>query len=464
MQPVGQRWRADRRILAGMVTSADEYATVAGLAAFTHDQLEAHRRHSPGVEVLTKLFRAMYAASMATEEGQTITFDLTWIDPNNPDPDPPQFVLPDRWATIPFSSAIPLTSRALIKASKATDPRTSSFAVYASSEGDIYIWGMIDQGSLSYDFRRFESEMGPEIAGLFQASALGVGHLAVHIQYEPIAELRIDSLLTASLNPLDSGPVLEALRPGFEKYVQAVLDAGPPQVHADRSHRSGSLASQWLRTLIRVLLRIRGMGHGGAVLITPDMTGAGLDIKYQVTYPRLTEALQRWGAAIIARSRAMTLMHSALASGEPTVDAKLYLDKDRGERDEEVANNEIDGALWFIACLSRIDGLILMAPDLSVKGFGTMISVEDPPGVIFSAQDNDADTNHRAPLSYDSLGTRHRSMMRYCNSYPGSIGFVISQDGDIRAMTKVGDDLVIWDIARLQFEFPARMPTDESDA
>ena len=41
-------------------------------------------------------------------------------------------------------------------------------------------------------------------------------------------------------------------------------------------------------------------------------------------------------------------------------------------------------------------------------------------------------------------------MMRYCNAYPGSVGFVISQDGDIRGMTKVGDSLVIWDGVTLE--------------
>jgi hypothetical protein len=373
----------NRRILACMTAPSDEYATVADLAAFTHSQLEVHRRPSPGVEVLAKLFRAMYGASMATEEGQRIAFDLTWVDPDNSDPDPPQNVYSDRWATVPFSSKIPLTSRVLIKASKATDLRTSSFAAYASSEGDIYIWGMIDQGNLAYDFRRFESEHGPDRPGLFLTSALGVGHLAVHIDYEPIAELRIDRLLTTSLNPLYSGPVLEALQPGIENYVQAIRNAASPQAYADPSSWDDSLAFQWLRTLIRVLLRIRGMGHGGAILITPDITRTGLDVKYEVTYPRLPEALQRWGAAIVGQAHARRLIRSALGRDEPTIDTKLYLDENRNKIRIEITNNEIDGALWFIASLSRIDGLILMAPDLSVHGFGTMITVEDPPGAIF---------------------------------------------------------------------------------
>jgi hypothetical protein len=43
-------------------------------------------------------------------------------------------------------------------------------------------------------------------------------------------------------------------------------------------------------------------------------------------------------------------------------------------------------------------------------------------------------------------------MMRYCYAVPGSVGFVISQDGEIRAMTRVGDDLVFWDSIRPQFD------------
>jgi hypothetical protein len=40
--------------------------------------------------------------------------------------------------------------------------------------------------------------------------------------------------------------------------------------------------------------------------------------------------------------------------------------------------------------------------------------------------------------------------MRYCDKVPGSIGFVISQDGDVRAITKVDERLVVFDNLRLQ--------------
>jgi hypothetical protein len=40
-------------------------------------------------------------------------------------------------------------------------------------------------------------------------------------------------------------------------------------------------------------------------------------------------------------------------------------------------------------------------------------------------------------------------MMRHCYTYPDSIGFVISQDGDVRAIARVDDDVCLWENFRL---------------
>lgn len=444
-----------------MVTSSEgEYATAADLATFTHDQLESHQRPSPGVSTLTALFRAMYAASMATEEGQEITFELTWINPDNPDPDPPQRIVADRWSSFPFTSRIPLTTRALVKAAKATDPRTSSFAVYTSAEEPLFVWGLVDQGNRPYEFMRYDYDEGQDRPGLFQASAIGVGHLKVSIGYEPIAELRIDHLSTGGLDPFKTGPIFEALKPGLKDHVRRVKAAISTEVYKDRSHWDATLGSQWIETLSRVLLRIQDMRHGGAVLITPDTSGNGLDVKYELSYHRLPVALKRSGITKIEETHASDLISEALDADEDLIDTAHYLDETIARAERENIESEIDGILWFIACLSRVDGLVLMDSDLSVEGFGTVIAVEDTPKAVLAAQDDQGDPSRLLPLSYDTFGTRHRSMMRYCNSYPASIGFVISQDGDVRAMTKVGDNLVVWDNVRLHRFLPERDDDD----
>ena len=101
-----------------------------------------------------------------------------------------------------------------------------------------------------------------------------------------------------------------------------------------------------------------------------------------------------------------------------------------------------------MSLLSRVDGLVQLAPDLGVHAFGVEITTSDEPSTVVRAQDNLA--TDVTPFEFDHFGTRHRSMMRYCNAHPEAVGFVISQDRKIRAMCKVDGNLVVWDRVKLQ--------------
>lgn len=92
---------------------------------------------TPPEEVLVALFGAMYYVSLRTEESESITFDIVYRDPKNPDPDPPRRVTNDRWSFVRFEQPIALTIRNLIKIAKASDSRTSSFAVHSDSDGHL---------------------------------------------------------------------------------------------------------------------------------------------------------------------------------------------------------------------------------------------------------------------------------------------------------------------------------------
>jgi hypothetical protein len=126
------------------------------------------------------------------------------------------------------------------------------------------------------------------------------------------------------------------------------------------------------------------------------------------------------------------------------------LDENVSDTELNSIRSEIDGSLWFISLLSRVDGLVLLSKHLSVRGFGVEIkSTKTPDGVYISSTQVPIESGLQA-VDYNHFGTRHRSMMRYCWSYPGSVGFVVSQDGDIRAMTKYDNKLIIWDNIKLQ--------------
>ena len=91
-----------------------------------------------------------------------------------------------------------------------------------------------------------------------------------------------------------------------------------------------------------------------------------------------------------------------------------------------------------------------MSKHLSVRGFGVEIKSSMTPDGVYIASTHIPIESNLKEVDYNHFGTRHRSMMRYCWNYPGSVGFVVSQDGDVRAMTKYDKKLIIWDNIKLQ--------------
>jgi DisA bacterial checkpoint controller nucleotide-binding len=98
----------------------------------------------------------------------------------------------------------------------------------------------------------------------------------------------------------------------------------------------------------------------------------------------------------------------------------------------------------FLASLSRVDGLIWLDSRLQLKAFGMEITdVAKDPGPVFRAQNPLGTKTNK--LNLNDYGTRHRTMIRYCSAYPDSVGFVVSQDGNVRAVTHSGNCALLWE-------------------
>lgn len=124
------------------------------------------------------------------------------------------------------------------------------------------------------------------------------------------------------------------------------------------------------------------------------------------------------------------------------------MDNTVAHNDLEGIRCEITGSVRFISSLGRVDGLVWLKHDLTLNGFGVIIATSDEPDQVLRAS-NSAGTK-TAKVNLNNLGTRHRSMIRQCARDPESVGFVISQVGDVRAITRIGDAVLIWDNIRLQ--------------
>ena len=226
----------------------------------------------------------------------------------------------------------------------------------------------------------------------------------------------------------------------------------------ERGHWKESLEENWISALCRILIGIHKYAHGGAVLISDS--SAGLNPKYALQYDRLADVLFRASVLSIKHTYYSDLIHSDYLDAKvEEIPTGLYLDEAVSGTELNDTNDELTGCVRFLASLSRVDGLIWLDFQLRLKAFGVEITVRDDPHKVVIAQDSQA--NKTKKLRLNQYGTRHRSMLRYCAANPKSVGFVVSQDGDIRAITHKEDSVVLWDNVRVQSLRNARVLPSE---
>lgn len=404
----------------------------------------------PEVELLNSIFETLFFASLKTEESHEITCHIVYLNPKNPDPNPHKYRSQDMWSYVPLTKKVPFTVSNLVKIAQASDPRTSSFVIFPNKVDQLFIWGFIDQGNRYFEHLNYNSTAKPDRPGLFQTSILGKGHLVVSLAYTKIAELKTEKIIYRSNDVLRKGPIHKQLKVEIDKFTNSVMNELPFEIGEFRENWSSLLHDEWISTLCRLLLRTQSYHHGGAFLITLNNLGTGLNIKYDLDYSRIRVALQRRSVINFKKIHLINEILDKENNKINQISPEQFIDKNTFDQEYDECSSELDGCIWFVSLLSRVDGLVLLNPDLSIRGFGVEITEKDDPGNIFKATGPFGKT--LIPVDYHDYGTRHRSMMRYCSKVENSIGFVCSQDGDIRVFTKLNDRVVFWENIRLQLD------------
>lgn len=414
---------------------------------------ELRKRHAggPNEKIIIDLFETMYYSSLRTEESEPVTFHLVFLDPALPDPKPPRNPVKDRWSYVPFAEPIEFSVSNVVKIAKSTDLRTSSFVVWPNKDDRLFIWGLVDQQNRFHKFLNRSADIEAETPGLFQASVEGIGTIVVYMRYEKVAELRINELIRNSIDLFRDGPVRDLLGTGIEGHLQAIRSNVPEDIYQPDGPMDRLHTQQWLSVLCRILLRVQKIRNGGAILITPDINSADLNIKYRMDYERLQSSLSSNATTKLKADFLEKHLLELSETKSKEVPSSQYFQLRRFEKDLRASKNEIDGVIWFIALLTRVDGLVVMDRNLAVRGYGVEITNSQEPANLFIATDRMATSAKLRPAIYNHFGTRHRSMMRYCFQNPGSIGFVISQDGEVRVITKVGERLIMWENIKLKY-------------
>jgi hypothetical protein len=420
------------------------------LAKLVASRLRGDRALALPEAVLTRLLETLYFASLKTDEGRPILCTVNFVDPDDPvstvGPDAPV----DHWNHVPFDRPLPFDVRTLTKLARAADPGVSSLAVYRDKRNKLFIWGMVDQEPRTSDYIVLDSVNQPERPGLFQATITGVGNISVYQNDMLIGSLEQNTLVEEYHGVLWSGPVHELLADYFHDYL---VEHGPA---ADdlfaATELEDELLMRWLNAICRILMNIQNYRHGGGLLIAPQASLDGLNVKYTIRYDRLHKSLRSMVEAQLALRATGRAPLTAKASTPDVLPYPLANESTR-QRILSEHKKEVLGAVRFIASLSCVDGFVLLDRHLVAHGFGVEVRTDNLLSDIYVARDSHANPKLLRLAELTQYGTRHRAMMRYCFDKPGALGLVVSQDGDIRAMTRIADMLVLWENIDVQLGY-----------
>ncbi len=420
---------------------------------------------------LLEILEALYLASLATEEGSPIRFHVAYADPAAPNTMAANSLMHEiggslglgkckRWRCVSLSTSLALTPSIAVKLAAGTDPRSSVLLVY-EFEGRVMIWGLAD---MQYEFTRFAThETTPDNQanrpGRFQVHIDGVGHLKVYIGFDRIAELRAGELLPSPIDVLNDGPVHAV----FSK-LSSLIFKHFCRPNLARLTSRDQVERTVLSTVYQLLIRAENLRHGGAFLIAAAETDASLQITNAIEYTRLLEGVAM-EALSQATAAATVILNVRLFEDGKDLPVHLWTEEKKGWIRARDAEKSLDGAIWFVALLTRVDGLVLLDHSLCVRGFGVVLKETDMPEGIkaFQAVTTSPTQSTLRRLRLENFGTRHRSMAAYCARHPGSLGFVISKDGGVRVFTRVKKRLIMWDNIRLHQAPPSPETIQESE-
>jgi hypothetical protein len=426
---------------------------ISALAALVHGKLESSKQPSPGPEVIGNVLRVMYMTSLKTEESQPLRSCVVYLDPKAKFEGGVRSA--DTWCAFPLAEPVPLDVRHLAKVSQSADPGAIVLAVFPDEKGKLFIWGFVDQVAVhSLRFATWETNRAQATPGVFHVTVNGVGDITAYRGMSILAALKQDALVERYDAVFDKGPVygyLKALTLQYIPQVQSRFSSLPEEA-------AGGTFLLHLRTaLARILLSVQKYRHGCALLITGD-TAPNLNVKHRILYDRLPQALVNFSSQAIREGAVNDKVYDQLLPAGKSVPLKVFKEYARADFSVRECQSEMAGCVKFIASLSRVDGLVLLDRGLGIHGFG--VEIVDVPEIatLYLAEDEGGEALREVAAT--EYGTRHRSMFRYCNAHQDSLGFVVSQDGLIRAIMSVGGKLIMWENVQALLHFDEGQCTD----
>jgi hypothetical protein len=384
--------------------------------------------HPHSEEQLANLVYPAFQASLCSEEGRPVRLRVVFD------------IAPKRF-TVRFAEPLPYTAGQLVKLAPTIGVASRWLVAQPdeTSQNSVQIAGILDPDILPVD--RVHQRWGhglttsqnfplPTRPPWLNISVLGPGWVRV-------------STLSTSFE-LRNCCMREPLIVGRIQYVIDWCREIPSRLGIQDTGITNLGAALARSFLVNVLANISDARHGGCLLVLPnnaDLSSLPLKTKYRMDSDMVQVAIRERASVSPKISlqgtefgKDQAIEPSQIARDDVTLAKSLLLDRDLAQLTD------------CVAALAAVDGAVILQRDLRLVGFGAEITIPGMP----SGDEKVEYGNHPpllgkpAPASLADFGMRHRSAIRFCQEIPGTMAFVVSQDGGIRLFHSVDGSVRQW--------------------
>ena len=409
---------------------------LAGMIARLHEVLQEHAS-APTAQQFREAFNTLYAASLLKEEGRPVRARVILAPPDafSPTEGPP-----DGTHAVRFTVTHPFTANEIKRLSPAASFFHSVVAIWPDRDRGFRIWGVLNTGPRWMNL----------VAGGRKPLGIEIPYPIIHVRdpgwllfyqgYQLIAEWRGRELHGPRLDVFQSRLLNDRfahLRRGLVEELAGGCLPGSlgTEEYAELSHL---ISLQFIK---RVINLVRNSGHGGSVVFLPEgevgleAATRWIDCKYTAEADDAGMRFRHLLQSIIRR------VGQLCPEGCTAEDAWEIF---RNSKDPEL--DRLEEAFFelarFLSDLMQVDGALVLDRRVCVIGFGGEIRVDR--NVFRVSQAHDLEGARLSDWNVQADGTRHRSVYRLCSVEPEVLGFVISQDSNVRMIANVDDMVVFW--------------------
>jgi len=391
----------------------------------------------PSDDILQTIIEVCYHASFLTEESRKIGFRVVLENVDS------LKNLRNEFSLIKFSERRKFSISEIMRLAPATDLQ-KMFIGIEQVGNELEIWGILDISSSWWDFTHGESSSGFPPPNCFSVSAIEPGNLTISRGMMNILSLRNGKMERPLSGVFYNGPISDFFKLSYKQFYDEICKELKVKKYDSDGHDNDYPYRVFVDFIDRIIFNIRNKHHGGAILFVKDdlnLTDIRLtdrvNVKYGSVYDKSWNLLKK---DLILHRKYYDLYFSF--EKKPINDKSF---RELSHIDSEIEDNKraIKDSIKLISSLSGVDGAIIMTDKLRLLCFGGEVKVDSPTlKEIKRAENISGEKGSNIPI--ESFGTRHRSAFRFCSSYEDAMAIVISQDGGVKAVKRVGSELILW--------------------